>query len=239
MAGKVADLPYDQYQERIRAMATQPLPAEFARAPAHAYRRRAGGSFAPARRPGCTVLAEPYPITSPARRVLALLQRHLRDQCPDFAAVPGDTLHMTVADLKSGEAYDAMTASQRTAYCARAATILSGHHFPGDAAGAIAGVSAFPFAVIAVVSLSPAAYQALMKARDAIRTGLGLSPQWPFTGHVTLGYIESAQRQQAEGAVLSARQVFAQAASGRTVTFRLSAASVYTFGHMSRFDRWP
>lgn len=220
-------------------MATQPLLAEFARAPARAYRRSADGSFAPARRPGCTVLAEPYPIITPARRVLALLQRHLRHQCPDFAAVPGDTLHVTVADLKSGQAYDAMTASQRASYCARAAAILSGHRFPEDVAGAIAGVGAFPFAVIAVVSLSPAAYQAVVKARDAIRTGLGLDPQWPFTGHVTLGYIESAQRQQAENAVLGARQVFAQAASGRTVPFPLSAAAVYTFGHMSRFDRWP
>lgn len=239
MADKVDDLPYDQYQERIRAMATQPLPAEFARAPAQAYRRRADGSFAPARRPGCTVLAEPYPITSPARRELALLQRHLRHQCADFAAVPSDTLHMTVADLKSGEVYDAMTASQRAAYCARAAAILSGHRFPEDVVGAIAGVGAFPFAVIAVVSFSPATYQAVMKARDAIHTGLGLDPQWPFAGHVTLGYIESAQRQQAEDAVLSARRVFAQAASGRTVAFPLSAVAVYTFGHMSRFDRWP
>ena len=58
--------------------------------------------------------------------------------------------------------------------CAKAARILDGHRFPDNTAGTITGIGVFPSVVIALVSFSPAAYQAVMAARDAINTGLGL-----------------------------------------------------------------
>jgi 2'-5' RNA ligase len=217
------DMAYDQYEEVIRKMASD-LPRDFAGAPAGAYRRDAGGGFAPEPRPGCTVLAGPYPITS-IKTEMALLQNQLRGQCPEFAGVPTGTLHMTVADLKAGKEYLGLAADERVELCAEAARILDGHRFPHNTAGTIAGIGVFPSVVIALISFSPAAYQAVMAARDAIHTGLGLCPQFPFVGHITLGYVEipadarATQRARAKKAVASARQAFARSTASTSVTF--------------------
>jgi hypothetical protein len=119
--------------------------------------------------------------------------------------------------------------------------ICAGHRFPQDATGTVTGLGVFPSAVVALVRFTPAAYQALMAVRAAIYPGLSLPQPYPFTGHLTLGYVEipadapAAQREQAASAVSAARQELARASS---LSFRLDRPAVFTFPHMSRFDRW-
>jgi hypothetical protein len=212
MAPDVADLPRELYEAAIRAKAAD-SPAGFAAAPAGAYRRGSGG-FVPEPRPGCTVLAQPYPITSLTREA-ALLQDELGGRCPEFAAVPIATLHLTVADLISRDEYASLAWGEREEFCAKAARILTECYFPEDATGTVAGVGVFPSVVIALVSFTPVVYQALMTAREAVYAGLGLSRLRPFTGHITLGYVEipadapADQHVRAEHAVLAARQAHA------------------------------
>jgi hypothetical protein len=135
------------------------------------------------------VLAQPYPITSLAREA-ALLQDEIGGRCPEFAAVPIATLHMTVADLISRDGFAGLAWGEREEFCAKAARILAECRFPQDATGTVAGVGVFPSVVIALVGFTPAVYQALMTARGAVYAGLGLSRPGPFIGHITLGYVE-------------------------------------------------
>lgn len=238
MAPGRGDLPYDEYEEAVQRKSAEPA-GGFTAAPAGAYRREAGG-FVSEPRPGCTALAEPYPITSLAGAA-ASLQDQLRQECPEFAAVPIETLHLTVADLISREAYAGLPAGGRQAFCAEAARICAGYGFPPGAASTIAGLGAFPFAVVALVRFTPAAYQALMAMREAIHTRLSLPRPYPFTGHLTLGYVEipadapAGQRERAGNAVEAARQALRRAGS---LAFGLDRPAVFTFPHMSRFDRW-
>lgn len=233
-----ADLPHDKYEEAIRSRSAEP-PAGFAATPAGAYRRQAGG-FVPEPRPGCAVLANPYPITSLAEET-ASIQDQLCEACPGFAAVPIATLHLTVAELIARQAYAGLVAGEREKYCAAAARICAAWRFPPGSAGTIAGLGVFPSVVVALVSFTPAAYQALMTVREAIHAELGLSPPWPFIGHLTLGYVEisasapAVQRERAENAVGTARRALAQRTPG---TFGLDRPAVFTFPHMSRFDPW-
>lgn len=239
MAPMADDHPYDEYEKAIQKMAAA-SPAGFAAAPAGAYRLDVDG-FVPQPRPGCTVLAEPYPITSFARERLARLQDVLRVRCPGFAAVPVQTLHLTVADLISREAYTGLGPREAEEFCAKAARILASCGLPENAQGTVAGVGALPSGVVALVSFSPAVYQALIAVREALYAGLSLPQTYAFTGHITLGYVEipagspGDQHEQAKEAVRNARQVLAQ---DTPVTFLLDRLAVFTFPHMSRFDLW-
>ncbi len=124
----MADLPCGLYEKAIRRKAAD-SPAGFAAAPAGAYRSDPAG-FVAEPRPGCTVLAQPYPITSLAKQV-AVLQGELGERCPEFAAVPIQTLHLTIADLIAREAYAELAVAERDQVCAKAARILAAYPFPG------------------------------------------------------------------------------------------------------------
>lgn len=240
MGAGVADLPHALYEEAIAKRADD-SPAGFATAPAGAYRREADG-IVPESRPGCTILAEPYPIRSIADD-LGWLQNRLSRQCPEFAAVPIETLHMTIADLISRDAYTGLAPGERDKFCDTAARAVSGRRFPEGAAGTIAGIGVFSSIVITLVSFTSPVYETLVTIREAIHAGFGLSWPYPFTGHVTLGYVEipadadSARRDEAEQAVASARE--ALRAGGTSLRFGVVRPAVYTFEDMSRFDAWP
>ena len=177
---RVVDLPYERYGEATASRVAQP-PSGFANTPAGAFTRGQRNEFSPLRRPGFTVLVEPYPLTE-VSPILVDLQDLLRDECPEFAAAPSQTLHMTIADLFSGKAYDDLSEIERRTLCQHAAAIITTVALPDRAAGTIRGSATFPSTIVTMIDFDQLTYQSLVAVRQTIYAGLGLTPDESVRG---------------------------------------------------------
>lgn len=232
--GQMDDSGFLDYQSRVEEKEREFEEADVSRA-AGRY------DWTPVPHRGLTVLAEPYPIAGEPADRLQALQAEL-SEIAGFAPVPAETLHMTIADLLSGEAYGMFIESGRSNedVAERYASVIA--PAPPDGPGAssvgfIAGLGLFPGAsvVIAPVRIPKRLYESIIRMRAAIYGDAafgewGVQHTFPFMGHVTLGYLERVPPAGLARVIHRVRQ-----AQELGITFEIRGARVYSFPHMSAF----
>lgn len=188
-------------------------------------------TWVPVYYPGCTVLAIPYPLDCPS---IASAQAALADCTDDFAPVPEETLHVTLADLVSGGEYQNLLVRDRNDLLDRACAVAHEHGSLSAADVRLVGLGAFSSAgvVIGVLSFDKAGYDSILVLReriynDPILRKLGVHQRFPFLGHITLGYLETLPSPDFIRTLHRLR--------GLHGVVRLSGADVFTFKNMSLY----
>ncbi len=223
---------FDDYSNRLEAKRRDGLDPSHGRA-GRKYRRSSDrNDFEVMPYPGCTVLAMPYPIET--RSPLVELQRQIRRITTRIACVPDETLHMTLADLMAGPAYQGLASSQKERLICRARQIIATEPLAVPVRAEAVGIASFPGAVVALVALSRQGYQAIARLRETLYSdaeiqSLGVRSSKPFMAHVTLGYLEDPPLAALEIAALGQLKLPA------AVHFEIQAARVFSFPHMSEF----
>jgi hypothetical protein len=237
---------YAQYVAAISAACAGDPAADLARTLAGRYRVEPGTvptRSEPVPLPGCTLLAEPIPPQGAVGEVLARAARALSLRVEGFAGVPVDTLHMTVADLVSGDDYTRWRCTpgwhERFVACLRR---LFAETTPPTRPPLVAelvglGVLHGGRAVVAFVGFSDRrAYERIRAFRDRVYgdpwlRALGIERPGRFRGHVTLGYLEAA-------GVGGFAETLAELRRWGTVrpTFEVRTVRLYSFHDMSHYE---
>ncbi len=233
----IEDGSYDEYIERVQQKADEDLrrlewrrPGKYALTESSSERLH----FKPVPYPGCTVLAIPYPCRDLA--YMADLQGKLVEASEEFAPVPVDTFHMTIADLVAGEKYESLGARRRNQLLARASELAASWNCGTLIRARICGLSAFPGVVVALVDFESASdYQKVIQLRSAIYGDgqlreFGVTREFPFVGHVTLGYVESAAANRVAEVTGNLRPVL------DVLHFEIRGARAFTFPNMSSYS---
>ena len=240
----VKDRSYPEYQDSLASSVGEPLSA-LTLQPSGRYRfHKEAKTWKPITCRGITILAEPYPIGGSVVPALKTLQEKIQQLTPDFAPVPPETFHLTVADLIWGDKYTALIQSQggeiqNTQMFQRVDDILKGVDGRLLTQNAtIVGVGGFPGAVVAFVNVDDAAYRSIITFRDKIYSDLilaqyGVFRERPFLGHITLGYIEGVPPQGLDDALNDIR--FTTDFTLPQWTFELSDVGIYRFSNMSEY----
>ncbi len=240
----VKDQPYQEYQYSLVASVGEPL-STLTSHPVGRYRfHEKEKIWKPLSCHGITILAEPYAIGGNVVFALKTLQEKIQVLTHDFAPVPPETFHLTVADLIWGDKYAALIQSQgcemqNTQIFQRVNAIFQGLEIRSLTQHAtIVGVGGFPGAVVAFVNFEEAVYNRIMTLRDKIYTDLilaqyGVFRERPFLGHITLGYIEGVPPHGLNDALNTIR--FTTDFMLPQWTFELSGVGIYTFRSMSEY----
>jgi 2'-5' RNA ligase len=198
-------LNYDTYRQRIREKAKQ-LVEPLMKKPANRYRIHyrddTDVQFEPIAYAGYTLLARPYPINFVNGPRLEAIQHKLQDNIFGFAPVPSDSFHMTIANLVSGNTYEALSESQEWEYAFKKTieAILNDNSRNQEETpllGYIIGIGAFPGVIVLLVDFrSKSHYNRIERIREKIYNdpfliNNGVKCDRAFQGHITLGYLEA------------------------------------------------
>jgi 2'-5' RNA ligase len=153
--------------------------------------------------PGYTVIAKPFPIDQANQQELERVQKSLFKSVSGFVPSPPDSFHLTVAELLSGQTFTALMKQPEwdAAFAGRVNDLLDRRAVQDSdmtIRGIIAGIGAFPGVVVAIVDFdSEIEYGRIIELRNTIYGDRALMSSsvkrsYPFLGHITLGYLESA-----------------------------------------------
>jgi len=186
---------------------------------------------------GYTVIADPYP-TPNLQSFVSPIVTTLAESVAGFVPVPIETLHMTVADLVSGARYVAIEQRGRTRELEDRVTKLLSAWGSDQVIGHVCGIGSFPSVIVAIVDFEDSvAYNRIVDLRDTIYTdpnlaSLGVSRVFPFQGHITLGYLETAPARNLDQKISELRM---QNRFGLAVP--ITCPSLYRFPNMSKYER--
>jgi len=242
---EAADRSFAEYHDTLMALAGASPPHD--RPPPNRFRREpASDAWVGLPFAGCTLLAEPYPLQE--RREpddggpgLTAVQQYLAAEYRDFAPVPADTLHMTIADLVSGESFTRRAAAQPGLLDpVKVLLALTTPRLAAPIVGRCAGLGVLSRVIVALVAFDePDDYATLLRLRESVYTAravrdMGVVRRSPFVGHVTLGYWESSDAAGLAAALGAARTIYPSSGVG-TIRFEITAVGLYRFAHLAHY----
>ncbi len=202
--------------------------------------------------PGITLLAEPirakdpcnpYAIEGFIAKNLEKLQDKIKGETSRFVPVPPETLHLTVADLLWEERYEVLINSQgseiqKTPLFQEIDRLLKRLGGSSTSLSAtIVGVGGFPGVVVALVDFESSDYDRIKSCRDEIYSNFvlanyGVFREYPFLGHVTLGYIEAVPPYRLDSVLNEIRLT-----NPFGWTFQFETVGIYQFENMSAYKQ--
>lgn len=180
-------------------------------------------------------------------RMLLDIKKRLSEHLNFYKCVeaPDHALHMTVARLISGEAFETtMMGADEGKFLNYLKELFSMLAISGRARFEIKGISVFPQGIIAAM-VSPVHekdYICLQNFREHIYTdksiqGFGVERKRKFRGHITLFYVEenlnSIEKQKLSDAIINVNKRF----FSRALPFGINQAEVRRFNNFLSFDR--
>jgi 2'-5' RNA ligase len=241
-------LNYDSYQKEIREKAEQ-LVETLTKKPANRYRIHYRSDskvqFEPRAYSGYTILARPYPIDFANRSKLEAIQRTLRDNVFGFAPVPSETFHMTIANLVSGNIYEAIseTPNLEPTFRRTIETILDDILTPQEEiplTSHIIGIGSFPGVVVALVDFKRENHYSRIEIlrnhiyKNPFLTSSGVRHDRPFLGHITLGYLEAVPPTGLDNVVSNIR--LQENFSSDDWAFEIREVALHSFRSMSEYQ---
>lgn len=242
-ARMIKDYDYDTYQRTTRRRTSKKVES--------LTQRRAGkyqihsfnkAKTKPIAYPGLTILASPFLIDEKNTGRLKHIQNSLQNNVLGFAPVAPSSFHMTIADLICGDNYVQLSKLPgNDDYFKRVVKELlknASLRSKGDPVQAcIVGIGSFPGVVIALVDFKTEDdYRKIIDLRnqiykDQLRIDFGVKRKFPFQGHITLGYLETAPPKGLDNALsfIRSKEDF------NDWEFEINKVGLYSFRNISEY----